>query len=157
MAKRAYRLKVSHVDRFWTKVNKTETCWLWLGRTDRDGYGDFHMDGRAYRAHRMSWTLVNGPIASGLLACHKCDNPTCVNPDHLFLGTHDANMADMKSKGRQLRSCEEHPLAKMKNNDVLEVRRLLGERISQSRVAKMFGVSQATISYINTRATWRTL
>lgn len=92
------------MERFWSKVKKTETCWVWTAGTFkyRNGYGQFRVrrgDPPAY-AHRFAWELVNGPIPQGLHVLHRCDNPPCVNPAHLFLGTQIDNYRDMVSKGR---------------------------------------------------------
>jgi len=89
-------------ERFWTKVQKTDSCWLWLGsRTSAKGYGQFIANGRRYLASRYSWELHNGqPIPDGLIVCHHCDNPQCVNPAHLFTGTYQDNMDDRGAKGR---------------------------------------------------------
>ena len=88
------------ISRFWSHVEKTDTCWLWCGATNY-GYGVMHIK-RAHRlrAHRVSWELSHGPIPLGLYICHRCDVKLCVRPDHLFLGTQVENMADMVLKGR---------------------------------------------------------
>lgn len=92
--------------RFWSHVDKTGDCWLWTASVfkDRYGYGKFNAASekptRVVYAHRFSWELANGPIPDGLWVLHHCDNPPCVRPDHLFLGTQSANVADMHSKGR---------------------------------------------------------
>ncbi len=87
--------------RFWSKVTKTDNCWLWNGATQSEGrYGVFWNDGKSYRAHRFAWESVNGPAPKELEVCHNCDVGLCVNPDHLFLGTHKENMDDAKVKGR---------------------------------------------------------
>lgn len=89
------------IPRFWAQVQKTETCWLWKGfPTGANKYGDFQVDGVRYRAHRYSYEMAKGPIPDGMKVLHRCDNPICVNPDHLFLGTQGDNMRDMTRKGR---------------------------------------------------------
>jgi hypothetical protein len=88
--------------RFWKKVTKGEGCWLWTASTSR-GYGQISpgvAGSPPLKAHRVSWEIANGPIPEGLFVCHRCDNPRCVRPDHLFLGSNADNAADMKAKCR---------------------------------------------------------
>lgn len=87
--------------RFWAKVRKGDDCWVWRGGRRFNGYGIIMRGNRFEAAHRVSWELAHGLIPSGLLVCHHCDNPPCVRPDHLFIGDHKANSADMVAKGRQ--------------------------------------------------------
>lgn len=87
-------------ERFWQKVKKSDSCWEWQGANVPKGYGIIGKDGRNQYAHRVSWELHTGVIPKGLLVCHHCDNPKCVRPDHLFVGTHQDNLRDMSRKGR---------------------------------------------------------
>lgn len=92
----------TRINRFWSKVEKTPVCWLYHGSKAHFGYGVlfFGKEGREVRAHRFAWELLRGPIPAGLWVLHRCDVPSCVNPDHLFLGTAKDNTADMIRKGR---------------------------------------------------------
>jgi hypothetical protein len=97
------------LDFFWERVDKTGECWLWTGYT-KNGYGRANFRNKKQLTHRISWQVHKGEIPKGLFVCHSCDVRSCVNPAHLFLGTHQDNMEDCKSKGR-FSSGESHKLA----------------------------------------------
>ena len=102
MRSRTSRLDMTPEERFWSHVDTggPEECWPWTAATNHRGYGQTTLDGVAMNAHRAAWILMNGPIAPGLMACHRCDVRLCVNPTHLFLGSARVNTADMFAKGR---------------------------------------------------------
>jgi hypothetical protein len=141
------------VQRFHQKYDKQENgCWLWNGGTRPNNrgipYGRHHRDnGKSEGAHRFSYILVNGPIPAKTYICHKCDTPLCVNPDHLFASDHRGNMRDMVEKGRSFTGRGEHKVgkAKLTNEQAEQIRAM---NLSQSKTAKLFGVSQTTIGRI---------
>lgn len=85
---------------FWVKVNQTNYCWVWGRSKNKNGYGTVRIAGKLFLAHRVSYQIINGIISDSILVLHKCDNPGCVNPGHLFIGSHQDNMTDMCKKGR---------------------------------------------------------
>lgn len=140
--------------RFWSKVDKTGDCWEWMAGKFTAGYGTFYMDGRSRYAHRVSYLLSKGNLDDDMLVCHKCDNRSCVNPDHLFLGTHLDNHRDKERKGRgnQVRG-EKHYMAKLTEKDVLTIRASKG-RVMQKDLASKFNIHPTTISHIWRGITW---
>ena len=139
---------------FWNKVEKTSSCWIWQGHKDIDGYGLFSFEGKVRKAHRLSFEQTNGPISKGLFVCHRCDNPSCVNPDHLFLGTLQENHQDMMAKNRHGHgtfSGSKNPSSKLTEQQVLEIRALPGPH---RKIAEQFGVSKCCIDEIRSRTTW---
>lgn len=146
--------------RFWTKVeqNKSnEECWSYLGARDRDNYGIFgKINGKNMRAHRVAFVLAyNTDIPNGLLCCHKCDNPSCVNPNHLFLGTFTDNNRDREVKGRgRKQSGSLGSNAKFTEEQVNNIR--LDTR-SQYAIACEYKVVQPTIWKIKHYKTWKTI
>jgi hypothetical protein len=98
---RVIEITESLLERFWAKVKKTESCWIWTAYRNRQGYGRIGTSAaKSTNAHRVSWIIHNGPITENQFVCHKCDNPSCVNPHHLFLGTRQDNINDMMIKKR---------------------------------------------------------
>lgn len=135
----------SFEDRLWARIHKTSTCWIWVGGKNDGGYGIVRVNGRDERAHRYMYEWANGPIPPDLYVCHRCDNRACVNPDHLFLGTHEDNMKDMRAKGREARE-RKLPQTKLLDSDVLEIkRRYAAGGISQTELAYEYGVSVTLI------------
>jgi hypothetical protein len=141
-------------DRFWSKVLKTDTCWLWQGFITKKGYGYFGVgNGKNDHAHRVSYRLTYGEFDNKLQVLHKCDNPPCVRPDHLFLGTNSDNYLDKLAKNRQAKQRgEKNPNAKLSLLQVEAIRKIKGK--SQTQIAKEYNVSQTLISKIRLKQIW---
>lgn len=147
-------------ERFWSRVDKTGSCWLWVGARNPQGYGKVFIQGSQYMAtHRAAWTLENGPIPKGLSVLHKCDTPSCVRPSHLFTGTQSDNMRDCRSKGRIRfpdNRGEKYGAAKLTDQQVGQIRALCKASIlTHEQIAKRFNVSRTHVSAISRRAFWR--
>lgn len=168
--------------RFWSFVDKSagpDACWPWMGQKIH-GYGYFWMRGASHRAHRVSYELASGVRPGGLLVCHRCDNRACVNPAHLFAGTHKENMADMKAKGRASSGAahsaivlasrprgdlhhsrvkpwvmargSSHGMARLTEPEVIEIRRSNEDRVS---LAAKYGISASMVWRIRRRLSWK--
>lgn len=147
------------------KSAEADGCWIWTGARTGE-YGSAQYRGRSVRAHRVAWMLANGPIPTGMLVCHKCDNPPCVRVDHLFLGTVADNNRDRANKGRgkgftsgadhpaKLRSGENHWCAKITDEQVSQIRQRVASGETQTRVAADLRIHSATVSRI-VRHEWR--
>lgn len=145
--------------RFWEKVKigSSSECWEWIAGKDFDGYGQFRLDRTTRSAHRIAWELIYGGIPEGLCVLHHCDNPACVNPKHLFLGTQIDNIRDRDKKGRVAHNYGEkngRGTAKLTKKDVFEIRKLLQRGLTQKEIAEMFGVVHQTISKIAIGIRW---
>lgn len=165
--------------RFWKKVDKkgADECWTWLAYKDAQGYGHFGAGGQVFSSHRVSYAITNGQIPHnrthhGICVCHRCDNPSCVNPAHLFLGTMKENMRDRDSKGRgnqpkgarngaytkpeRMPRGEAHGCSKLTSSQVAEIRALFTTgRITRKEIAVQFGVDRSTINRIINRKIWK--
>lgn len=154
----------SLADRLWKRVDTTAGpagCWQWQGGTNTNGYGQIRREpfGNALRGiktttHRIAWELTYGAIPEGMYVCHCCDNPLCVNPAHLWLGTHAENLADMKAKGRAARG-DRSGTAKLKSDQVQIIRKILDSgHCTRSDLANLLQVSTSTIDNVIRRKTW---
>lgn len=141
------------IARFWSKVEKTDTCWLWRGNRLRAGYGRFWLGERTLMAHRVSWRIASGRDPGPLFVLHKCDNPPCVNPSHLFLGTQLDNMADKVLKCRQVRG-EMRANAIWRESDVIRLRELVAGGSSIAAAARLMGMKYALAKGIIQRRLW---
>ena len=167
----------STIARFWSKVDKDgpvqphrpgiDQCWVWLGSL-RKGYGYIRVFGVNYRAHRLSWLLSGSSIPEGLCVLHRCDNPSCVRPEHLWVGTQLENIADRHRKGRE--ACGDrhgfalHPeacargsrvgSARVTEEMVVEIRRRARQGERHKTLAHQFGITKLTVSMITRRKTW---
>ena len=171
-------------ERFWSKVDKSagpDGCWPWTAGMFPSRYGVFRAPGLSQRAHRVAWVLVYGEIPKGACVLHRCDNPPCCNPAHLWIGSHQDNVADKVRKGRQakgdrngsrlhpdkrargdrngsrlhpeaLRRGERHCRAKLTEAQVAEIRHASG---TLAMIASRFGVHLSTIHQIRSNRTWR--
>lgn len=171
--------------RFWAKVTRNGStqphmespCWIWTAYKSKDGYGKFGVGGKMINAHRVAWTIANGPIphdgsAHGICVCHRCDNPACIRVDHLFLGTNLDNIRDRDSKGRHtplrgdmngarlhpesMTRGEAHHKAKLTDAKVIYIRaRHAQGGITQKQLAAQLGVSEVLIGGVIKHKRWK--
>jgi len=143
------------LDRFWSKVNKTHTCWLWVAsKRNADGYGSFDYNSKTVLAHRMTYEIKKGPIPNGKCVLHKCDTPLCVRPSHMFLGTHLDNSVDKIKKGRsRVLIGESNGNSKLTYQQAQWIRNQ--ETINPKAVAERFNVSLWTVYRVTRGKSWR--
>jgi hypothetical protein len=166
--------RVAHIAaRFWAKVHKDGPvirpelgpCWVWTAGCTSAGYGQFGIGPTVFYAHRLSYQWAIGPIPDGLNICHRCDNPPCVRPDHLFPGDDAINLADMRSKGRAVfpprelaPRGEQHYGSKLNAESVKVIRSEYARGdISQAALAKRFGLSRSSVEDVLHRRTWKSV
>ena len=133
---------------FFRHVDKQSGCWMWTWLRDKDGYGLLPYAGKLRRAHVVSLEIDGRPVPKGMFGCHHCDTPGCVNPAHLYVGTHAQNMADAKKRRRM------NPNAKLTVNQVVAIRKATG---TNAAIAARFEIAPSSVSHIKTRKTWRHL
>lgn len=157
------------IDRFWSQVDKSGDCWVWIGALSSNGYGEIYFNHQHLTVHRTSWLIAHGNIPNGMYVCHHCDNKQCVNPSHLYIGTHLDNTRDavvrhrMATGNRQgshthpetVHHGESHGMVKLTNEQVLMIRN--SRNVKQRDIAKQFGVHFSTICDILRGKTWKHL
>lgn len=144
-------------ERFLDKVYYSiDGCWYWTASGYTNGYGQMNIDGKNWSAHRLSFTLHHGKIPSRKLVCHSCDNRLCVNPDHLFLGTHKDNTHDMIVKGRKPRFVgEAASSSKLKDVDIPIIRSLRQSGMTLAAIAERFDVRWQSIQCVVIGKSWK--
>ena len=142
--------------RFWSKVTLDPSgCWMWNAASDPHRYGAFRVLGKNIKAHRYSWAEINGPVPKNKHILHKCDTPACCNPKHLFIGTHQDNMADMYKKNRRKPAIgSKASKAKLTEAQIPTIRILYKQGISSRKLANQFNVSRTTILELVRGNTW---
>lgn len=144
-------------ERLWRQVQRGDGCWPFIGARSNKGYGYFKHDGVARFAHRVAYADANGPIPDGIDVLHRCDNPPCCRPDHLFLGTQADNVADMISKGRDRKAVGSRTgNARLTEAKVVDIRRRHRKRVVTAQMlADEHGVSVEAVEKVLQRQTWR--
>lgn len=142
--------KICSVCLFWTHVKKMglDECWPWTGPKYQQGYGSAYLHGKMTRANRGMWTIYNGTIPDGKFVLHKCDNRICVNPSHLYLGTHLDNMRDIVMRNKHRKT------AKLKRSDIPNIRAMIKDGESYNEIAKKFNVCGGTIYNVDRGRNW---
>lgn len=142
-------------------IKNKEGCWGWSGCAPKNpGYGQFRYSMKKIRAHRASWIIHFGEIPQDMLVLHKCDNRTCSNPEHLFLGTDKDNLLDMIKKGRHPivgQRGEKSKCSKLTNDQVLQIKELFKTENSNKKIANLFNVHPGTIGSIKYGRNWRSI
>jgi hypothetical protein len=142
--------------KLFARIDRSGPCWLWTAGKDH-GYGRVKINGKYFRVHRIIWEMYFGPIPDDIHVLHKCDNPPCCNPEHLFLGTQADNVKDMQDKGRGYKippkSGERNPNAKLTTNEVMFIREM-AMSLSYGEIASVLKLPRTTVRKIILRKTW---
>jgi len=154
-------MKTEHIQRFWSKANilGDDDCWDWLVGKKKSGYGQFNIGHKNFYAHRIAWEIYTGKkIERKKVICHKCDNPSCVNPKHLFIGTQKDNIEDKHNKGRAARQDgENNPASKVSWDDVRDIRRMYESGIyTVLEISHLYPISRYQVSNIVRNKSWKT-
>ena len=149
------RIRTTDIQRFRAKCHMTDLngCWVWTAGKDKDGYGKFWIDGATLRAHRVAYVIAFGKIPDDLCVCHVCDNPSCVNPSHLWAGTQAENNSDKGDKGRAPRGST-HPRNKLSEGIVRQIMELKTDGVGPSDIGRQVGIPVGHVSNIFYGKTW---
>jgi len=158
----SYNITDTDYQRFWSKVKIPQDyindCWIYQGGTNQDGYAAFQVK-VSLKGHKISYIYYHNKIVppKGMCVCHNCDNPICVNPNHLFLGTHQDNMDDRSRKGRTHRHIgETNGRAKLVEQEVIDIRKLYdSKKFSVMDLSKMYGLGWTAMDHLVKRKTWK--
>lgn len=155
-------LSVELIEKFWnnSRINTADpnVCWEWNNKRRPAGYGMFYFRGKWFSAHRISFQIVKGDIPDGLFVCHSCDNKSCINPAHLFLGTNRDNILDAVKKGihgKNLHRGTRHYRSLVQETDIILIRRLAAKRFSHGQIADLFDMTRRNVTKIVNRANWK--
>ena len=156
---RGYQTNQTLEERFWSKVDKTDDCWIWTGAGNGAGYGHFiiklNSKWQPFKSHRLAYLLAYNEIPNGMHVLHQCDNTLCVNPEHLFLGNHADNMKDKVLRGRSNKGHRSFHVCKLTWNEVREIRLQYIAGISDGALGRLYGVCHQNIDRIVNYETWK--
>ena len=147
-------MRMTTQDRFWSKVNKTDYCWIWTTGKSSNGYGSFYFNDKTVSAHKFSWMLYYGKVIDNLKVLHTCDNRACVNPKHLYLGTSADNSRDMTDRDRQAKG-ENNGWSKLTKEQIISIKSYPYHRGLYRQLSKQFNVTPESISNVCRGIYWK--